>query len=517
MEEQLTPRDRQTLGALRYAVGDEAGTYLAIMRLFTTGMSGFLSDQSADEITERLADLGVDIDREAVDLRLSYLVEHGNLARSPRETEARSVREYLANRARYQLTARGELVHRQIEELLAHTDGAREVSSEMLPGMLRGLEDLARMARADLSEADSREVTGLITTLFAQFEVLVTSTRQFYAYLTQVLTRFDLGRDEFVLFKTALIDYLQRFVDEVSRHMPQMADLLTSLEPRVDALCAAADSGSRLVGIDGEAAARATGLQPADWESLHRWFIGSFGRRSDADNVRTLATDAMRSLLTNLRRLSAGADRQQSRYGDYLRLARWFETADDAQAHDLWASIFGLYPGRHLSYAADPEGDPTPSTRSWWQAPAAEVPVGLRVHGERAAGGRSGARVDFTASKQQRLAERARERDRRRDAAREIEAHVGPVRDIRLGDEARTLFLELYTETLTQRGRPLIPDDPARGALRVEDLTLELEVRLQPGSSVHLRSPSGVLALHDLELHLSSAQVEETSVRQVGS
>ena len=38
----------------RYAVNDEAGTYLAIMRLFTAGISGFLSDQSADEITDRL-------------------------------------------------------------------------------------------------------------------------------------------------------------------------------------------------------------------------------------------------------------------------------------------------------------------------------------------------------------------------------------------------------------------------------------------------------------------------------
>ena len=45
--------------------------------------------------------------------------------------------------------------------------------------------------------------------------MLVTSTRQFYSYLAQVLTRFDLGRDEFVLFKGALIDYLQRFVDEM--------------------------------------------------------------------------------------------------------------------------------------------------------------------------------------------------------------------------------------------------------------------------------------------------------------
>ncbi|GAA5165818.1 DUF2397 family protein [Ornithinimicrobium tianjinense] len=199
----LEPAERLTLGALRYAVNDEAGTYLAIMRLFTAGISGFLSDQSAEEVTERLRGEGLELDRDTVDQRLSYLVEHGNLARSPRETEARSVREYLTNRARYQLTPRGELVQRQVEELLARSDGAREVSSEMLPGMLAGLTALNGLCDAGLEQADPTDLATRISTLFAQFEVLVTSTRQFYSYLAQVLTRFDLGREEFVLFKSS--------------------------------------------------------------------------------------------------------------------------------------------------------------------------------------------------------------------------------------------------------------------------------------------------------------------------
>ncbi|WEV78756.1 TIGR02677 family protein [Janibacter cremeus] len=515
-EDVLSPGERQTLGALRYAVNDEAVTYLAIMRLFTTGMSGFLSDQSAEEITARLADLGHDADRETVEQRLSYLVEHGNLARSPRETEARSVREYLTNRSRYQLTSRGELVHRQVEELLAHTDGAREVSSEMLPGILTGLEELVGLVDAGTEHADPRDVASRIATLFAQFEVLVTSTREFYAYLTQVLTRFDLVRDEFVMFKTALIDYLQRFVDEVARHMPQVSDRLLALEPDIPTLCGRANADTRLMGIDGTAARRATGLDPEDWRSLHTWFIGSPGRRSDADNVRALATDAMRSLLTNLRRLAAGADRQQSRYGDLLRLARWFESADDALAHDLWAATFGLYPARHLSFTADPEGDPMPATRSWWRASAAEVPVTLRTHGERRASGRASARVDYTAAKRARLAEREQERHRRLAAARELATISGPVRDARLGDDARRAFLDLYTSALARHGRPLGGDTTAHNTLRIDDLTLAIEVRHAPGSSVRLRSPGGTLTLQDLYIHLEatteSAGPEETAV-----
>ena len=134
----------------------------------------------------------------------------------------------------------------------------------------------------------------------------MSSTRQFYTYLSHVLTRFDLGRDEFQMFKGALLDYLQRFVDEVSRHMPQLADVLRSLQPQVPRLCSRANEGQRLVAVDGSQARRAPGLEPDDWESLHAWFVGAAGRRADADNVRRLATDAMRSLLVNLRQDRSG-------------------------------------------------------------------------------------------------------------------------------------------------------------------------------------------------------------------
>ena len=504
-EGRLEPHERQTLGALRYAVNDEAASYLAIMRLFTTGMSGFLSDQSADEVTDRLAGVGLVLDRDLVDQRLSYLVEHGNLARSPRETEARSVREYLSNRARYQLTPRGELVHRQVEALLDHSDGAREVSSEMLPGILTGIDDLTRMVRHGVMDADPRDVAARIATLFAQFEVLVTSTRQFYSYLTQVLTRFDLGRDEFVMFKSALIDYLQRFVDEVSRHMPQVADRLRELEPNVAALCARANEGDRLVGLDGSLARRATGLEPEDWQSLHTWFIGSPGRRSDADNVRRLATDAMRSLLTNLRRIAAGADRQQSRYGDLVRLAGWFEVADDDRAHELWAAAFGLYSARHLSFPADPEGDPVPSTRSWWHAPVAQVPVGLRIHGDRQAGGRAGARADFSVSKRARIAERAEQQRLREAAARELASHAGSVGEIRISDGARAVLLELYGNVLARHGRPLTGEATAEAELRIADVALGLALKVDPGADVRITSTSGVLTFRELSMVLSAA------------
>ena len=94
------PVDRQRLEALRYAVNEESGQYIAIMRVFTTGLAGLLSDQSAVDVREALTAQGVSLDLDTVDARLSYLVEHGNIARSPRETEARPLAEGARCRAR---------------------------------------------------------------------------------------------------------------------------------------------------------------------------------------------------------------------------------------------------------------------------------------------------------------------------------------------------------------------------------------------------------------------------------
>ncbi len=511
-ESAMAPRERQTLAALRYAVAEEAVSYLAIMRLFTNGMSGFLSDQSADEVAARLAQQqGIELDRDVVDQRLSYLVEHGNLARSPRETEARSVREYLSNRSRYQLTQRGELVHRQVEELLAHADTVREVSSEMLPGILEGLTRLGRLAAAGTPEAEAREVAGLISTLFAQFELLVTSTRQFYSYLTQVLTRYDLAREEFELFKSALLEYLQRFVDEISRHMPQVAERLAELEPHIGELCQRANADERLIGLDGTLAKRATGLEPSDWESLFAWFVGAPGRRADAENVRRLATEAMRSLLANLRRIAAGADRQQSRYGDLVRLAGWFDRADDDRAHELWAAVFGLYSARHLGFPADPEDAPVPATQSWWHGAVAEVPVGLRRYGERRAGGGSGARVDYSQAKRARLQERARLQAQRAEALRELAANAGPLREVRLSDGARAALLDLYTQALTRHGRALTADADVSVDTPLDGSRLTLSLRAAPGSAIRVTSPQGRLTLRGLSLELRVANPAQQS------
>jgi uncharacterized protein (TIGR02677 family) len=488
--------ERVRLESLRYATVQEAAEYLAIMRTFTSQIAGLLSDQSAAEVAARLRSQGMDLDADTADARLSYLVEHGNLARSPRENEAHSVREYLQARSRYQLTQIGELVHRQVEELLGTVEQAREVSSEMLTGILAGLTRLGNYDEASLTSIAPDRLASEIGTVFAQFERLVESTRDFYAYLSQVLVRFDLDRGEFQAFKTALLNYLQRFVDDIARHMPQLADVLIRLEPRVKELCTRANEGERLLSLDGSAARRARGLDPADWDGLHAWFVGSGYRESDASGVRRLATDAMRALLVNLRRIASSADREQSRFGDLLKLARWFDQADDDTAHALWAAAFGLYSCRHLGMIAETDDEPVSPATSWWHGPVADVPITLRQYGNRTAKGRAGSRADFSGAKQARVAEREAAERERREALDELSRHPGPLGSIRLSDQARTALLDLYSRALTGHGRPLVGDAEAGASVGGVRVT----VRRAPGQSTVITSPAGRMELVGLSV-----------------
>jgi uncharacterized protein (TIGR02677 family) len=221
-----------------------------------------------------------------------------------------------------------------------------------------------------------------------------------------------------------------------------------------------------------------------------------------------LATDAMRSLLVNLRRLAGRADREQSRYGDLLNLSRWFDDSDDRGAHELWAAAYGLYSARHLSFAADDDSDPVPGTASWWQTPVAQVPISLRKTGDRRSGGRSGAKEDFAAVKQARLAERHRAQEEHAAALREIGGHHGALARAQLSDAARAVLLDLYARALSTHGRGL-GNSPAVIETPVQSETLRLSVRRTPGRSTTVISPSGRLTLTDLTLEVELTGVEQ--------
>lgn len=132
--------------------------------------------------------------------RLNSLVNWGNLLLSSHTVRVRSISEYHRARSRFQLSPLGEQVQRGIDDVLASADAAREVSCELLALVAKGLAQLTDDAGTP-GGADPERSLEQISTLFAQFTEFSESVRDFYAYLGQVLSRYDLDGPEFQGFK----------------------------------------------------------------------------------------------------------------------------------------------------------------------------------------------------------------------------------------------------------------------------------------------------------------------------
>jgi uncharacterized protein (TIGR02677 family) len=478
------------------------------MRVMADDVGGLMSDWSATELAPTLAERAeLELDVDTLEARLRYLVERGNLARSPRESHARTIAEYQQVRARYQVTPRGERVHRMVAEILGDTGDTHEISAELLHPLIDGLAHLAAITETNIAATTQQEIAERIQTVFAQFDQLVESTRQFYSHLAELLSQVHIDRDLFLTYKGALLAYLQSFVEDVRRATPRAREVLTALAPRLPQLCerAAADRGLRAAGVR-----RSRGLEVGDWEGITSWFQGDGVRPADAERIVDLSVEAIRTLVSTINRLSLPVGAEVSRYGDLLRLAGWFAQADDDTAHAIWAAAFGLYPARHLGFAAA-DGD-IPPTASFWSAPSAHVPLSLRERGDRAVRGRSGARADFAAAKSRRLGEReATDLARRRAADELVAAFTGGAATVTLSDTGRELLLELHARSLAA------PELLATGEATVTDhrIGLEVLVRRSPGESTTVNGRSGRLTLHDLVVRVTRI-AEQDNAEEVG-
>lgn len=507
---------RRRLDAYSYLSAPERLEHIAIMRVFCETL---LADLAVPDIVTKLhkADSQTaTLDADILTIRLEQLVKWGNLLRSSRTVNASSISEYQRSRARYQLSKLGERVQRDADEVLAQADAVREVSNELLALVERGLGELAELVTAP-GGVEPQDGLERVSTLFVQFTEFADSIRDFYAYLGQVLARYDLDSREYQGFKELLLDYVEAITEDVAFRAPRISATLDALWPHVPELLTKLDLHAQgLAGLspqgDGRTETqvqRSRGRELTDWEALRGWFSDIDGQGSQVDQLRDATLRALQSLLANAKRMLRSATGERSRRKDLLRLARWFDEAAPQDAHDLAVAAFGLYGARHLGVppAAD---EVVPAYTSWWTGPVVEVPVALRERGSRAQRGRTSAVEDHAAQKQ-RLLEAARQRTASRAAAAdELRSASGRFAEVRLTSTALGLLLELLATAL---GNAQFKHADADGAGRKEfgldsahsedaELGIQLTARRTAGARTVLHSVDGDLLLDDLELEL---------------
>jgi uncharacterized protein (TIGR02677 family) len=475
--------DPDRLRLYRYLAAQEADDYVAIMGRFTDAL---LAEWSPRELADHI-DLPVD----TIAARCKYLAEAGNLLLSPREVRVTSIAEYQSQPVRYTVSALGARLHREVEEFLAVTGGAREVPRELLALVADGLSALD-------PDADPEILAGAVSTIFSQFHTFADSVTDFYTYIGSVLTRSDLDGDEWAGFKHLLLDYLETIVESVRRHTPAITESFDRLRPELPVLLnrlAAGDTAFAALEAaspGGESVERSRGRAGSDWDQLEAWFIGPGARQ-----LRDAAGRAVGALLASLKRINASATREVSLRRHFLKLAGWFDAASPAGAHVLATAAFGLYGARHLGVPLDDDvAEAVPATASWWRSPAAPVPVTLRERGDRTVKGRSAHAADHTHQKERLLASRAAVSERRATACAELLAVSARLADARLSAPAMTVHLELLANA-TAAGHASLPDHPLELWVTPSDTTLVV------------RSDMGDLTVHGRALSLAASEPEE--------
>jgi uncharacterized protein (TIGR02677 family) len=477
-------------------------TYLAIMRLFA---STLLADLSAGEVAaavaraERRGDVAAGESRvETVIARLKQLVEWGNLVPGRREVVAASIAEFQHGSVRYQVSKLGVRVQRDVDELLRTTEGAREVSRELLPAIAAGLDEmLKRLAAATLAPGTraTERLAEQVTTLFLQHGELAATVRDFYAYLGQVVTRFHLMADEISGFRNLLVEYIQMVVEDVLRYTPTIAEVLTRPEfkgaiRRLLELLAPAST----IGDDVE---RSRGRRPEDWTELTDWFVDRPGRPSQVTALREATARAIGTLLATVKRATSGGGPEPGRRAELLTLATWFDEATPDQAHAIAAAAFGMYSARNLLPAPEHDGDD--ERTPWADGPVLDITVSVRGRGDRGARGRTSRIVDDPLGREQLLAE-ARDADARHaDTIAELAAARGRLGQVTLSPGALGALCGLLTDAMAQRERAT---DPGESGDPVGGLTLRL--RPDEGRTQTIHTTRGVLELKDTNVEVSA-------------
>jgi uncharacterized protein (TIGR02677 family) len=500
------PEAEQRRAVFSYLTAGAFDDYVAVMDLFT---STLLADLSAAEVSTQLAELGIDMPAELAEERCQQLVTWGNLVRSVRENRVPTIAAYHRSRARYQVSKLGGRLHRQAAEILQTADGAREVARELLARIADTLTDIGMLAANPHREVNQEALAGAVTSVFNDHRMFTSSVTDFYAYLSGVLTRYDLAGEEYARFKELLLSYVELISADVNRNSPVIADRLTNLLKMIDLVidnlpAAPADDGG-LLHME-----RLPGRTAAEWEQLAAWY-GATEARSGPEQLRGAARQAVGQLLANAKRMVAAPGTGVSRRADMLKLAGWFATADTDSAHRLFDATFGAYPSRHLLLGSDELDVRGTATQSWWESDAVDVPMSLRERADRTARGRN-ARVPDPGLDRERLLAAAEERSqRRRAAARELSA-AGTLNGARVSRAARAVLLDKLGPLLAAAGS-------GAAALESTDIDLDIVVRAAPSRGRHtvLHSDDGALRVDDVQLTVRPAPVAERTVENEGA
>ena len=508
-----------------YLAAQNAVLYRRVMLAFVAAKRRFVVHLRSEDV---LAELVHDTPAapKAVADALAQLVEWGNLRADPDTSRVTSVEDFHRARFLYQLTHAGEAAERSLavfDDQLGRRGALQAVALEDIATGLRALHELTLQADPDVGR------TGLLLRdLVRRCVDLADNAQAFMGSLQRTIDLYELDTEAFRAYKDRLIDYLERFIKDLTGVGGEIAELLDRLDPagidRLLALIARRDAEDAAPGAGGvgteDFRAQAFAAELASWHErwlgLQQWFISSPEHPSQAKLLRARARKAIPDLLAVVAMLNERRAGRSDRTADFRELAVWFAQAPDEPAmHQLWQATFGLHSSRHLTLDTDTaqarREHPVSATTPWREAPPLMISPRLRRTGSYERRGKPNRVIDRRGERRL-LAERAAGEAEQTAAARARLVTEHPVRLSDLGHldpDAFSLFLALLGDALSARR-------PGEREIRTTTGDGSLEILLAPvpgGTSLEIRTEAGVF--RGLDHVLQIADLTATARRRV--
>lgn len=421
--------------------------------------------------------------------------EWGNLRADPDTARVTAVEDFYRKRYVYQLTQAGEAA----EEALAAYDAALGRRGSLQAVALHDIVTQLRVLLVLAAEEtpDPAKTHLALDALASRFSALADNARAFMGSLQRTIDLHDVSEEAFLAYKDQLIQYLERFIQDLITLGGRIAQLILELEDRIGSLLeiaahreAADASPEAAEGAQREAYER----WATRWAGLGAWFLSRDGRESQARLLRGRALGAIPQLLAVVRALNERRAGRSDRSADFRTLARWFaEAPDDDARHRLWRAAFGLYPARHLAVDADTlaarAARPVPAATPWAGAEPLRISPQLRRTGSYERRGKP-RKVEDRSQARRRLAEIAAKQAAETAAARARLTTDGTTRLSALGELdplAFGLFLQLLGDALAT-WRPGMTHTTATS----NDGSMEIRLTsLGDGTTAEIRTPGG--------------------------
>ncbi len=460
------------LRVFAYTVESHAPLYRAIMRVFADGKAHFRIHYRPDQVAAELERLGSrpPLVEGGLERALDQLRDWGNLRRIHATGRVATLDDFRRRHFLYQITPAGEAAERAVGMVIDVLRESGSLQTVMLGAIAKNLAVLA--AELERQAPRPEVVYEALFNVTQQFHALTENAGIFLGRLHEAIDGGDVRRQAFLVYKEAVIAYLDDFMRELSEVAPRITRTLGGFaEAEVERLVALAIEADPAPALDGPR--DVAGRLRRQWHDVCAWFLGQPGQPPTLKMLRGAARSAIRRILMVLDQIHQKRFRRASRAADLGRLATWFEDQEQTgDAHALFQDAFGLYSARHLGAVGEHAPLLQPA-ESWASAAPVELAPALRESGRRTVAGRAPRIVDHAAARR-RLREQHQQRQRRRQHALACFAGRGrqrlgelPV----LSDDQLDLMLELLDRLLS---RPAEGDGTRRARSRDGRLALVL-------------------------------------------